>query len=72
VLGLTSRSRLQGCTGQHDGTCTGVLARSDTRPDELVMRLVCESCNEVVSVLGSLEHTVSPVLQAHTQISHVA
>lgn len=36
------------------------------------MRLVCESCNEVVSVLGRLEHTVSPVLTPEPQISNLA
>lgn len=61
------------CATQHDGTCTGVLARSESQPDALVMSLVCESCNEVVSVLGSLEHTFSPVLtHPQAQTSKVA
>lgn len=61
------------CTGHHDGTCTGILSRSESQPNALVMSLVCESCNEVVSVLGSLEHTVSPMLTSQpAQMSKVA
>jgi hypothetical protein len=60
------------CTGHHDGTCTGTLSRSESQPDALIMSLVCERCNQVVSVLGSLEHTVSPLLASQpAQIGRV-
>lgn len=39
-----------------------MLARSETEPSRLVMSLVCERCNEVVCVIGSIEHTIAPVL----------
>lgn len=50
------------CEDDHDGTCTGMLALSETEPDHLVMSIVCERCHEVVSVIGSIEHTIAPVL----------
>lgn len=50
------------CADDHNGTCTGMLARSETEPGRLVMSLVCERCHEVVCVIGSIEHTVAPVL----------
>lgn len=50
------------CTDHHDGTCSGVLARSQTEPGRLVMSLVCESCSQVVKALGTIEHTFAPLL----------
>jgi hypothetical protein len=46
----------------HDGTCTGILSRSKAQEGHLSMTLVCESCSEVVRELGSVEHTLNPVL----------
>jgi hypothetical protein len=51
------------CTDHHDGTCTGILSRSKTQADHLTMTLVCESCNEVIRTLGSVEYTLNPVLR---------
>jgi hypothetical protein len=50
------------CTDHHDGTCTGIMSRSKTKSGHLTMTLVCETCNEVVKALGSVEHTFNPVL----------
>jgi hypothetical protein len=55
------------CVNDHDGTCTAVLSRSKTQPDRLVAKLVCESCDEVVKILGFVEHTLGSV---PTLISH--
>jgi hypothetical protein len=49
------------CANDHDGTCTAILSRSRTQPDWLVARLVCESCDEVVKILGFVEHTLGSV-----------
>jgi hypothetical protein len=50
------------CTDHHDGTCTGILSRSKTQAGHLTMKLICESCNEVIRTLGSVEYTLNPVL----------
>ena len=49
------------CANDHDGTCTAILSRSKTQSDRLVAKLVCESCDEVVKILGFVEHTLGPV-----------
>jgi len=46
------------CTDDHNATCTAVLSRSTTNPDRLVASLVCERCDEVVKVLGFVDHTL--------------
>ena len=55
------------CANDHDGTCTAILSRSETRSDQLTASLVCESCGEVVKILGVVEHTLGsrPTLMAH-------
>ncbi len=55
------------CANDHDGTCTAVLSRSKTQPNRLVAKLVCESCEEVVKILGFVEHTLGsvPTLMPH-------
>ena len=55
------------CANDHDGTCTAILSRSETQPDRLVAKLVCESCDEVVRILGFVEHTLGsmPTLMSH-------
>jgi hypothetical protein len=52
------------CATNHDGTCAAVLSRSKTQPAGFEAKLVCDSCNEVVKVVGFVEHTVNPVLAA--------
>jgi len=49
------------CANDHDGTCTAMLSRSKTQPNRLVAKLVCESCDEVVKILGFVEHTLGSV-----------
>jgi hypothetical protein len=49
------------CANDHDGTCTAMLSRSKTQPNRLVAKLVCESCDEVVKILGVVEHTLGSV-----------
>jgi hypothetical protein len=49
------------CANDHDGTCTVILSRSQTQSDRLVAKLVCESCDEVVEILGFVEHTLGSV-----------
>jgi len=55
------------CANDHDGTCTAVLSHSETQPDRLMAKLVCESCEEVVKILGFVEHTLGsvPTLMSH-------
>ena len=56
------------CTNDHNGTCTAVLSRNETQPDRLLTAsLVCESCGEVVKILGFVEHTLgrAPTLMSH-------
>lgn len=55
------------CANDHDGTCTAILSRSKTQSDRLVAKLVCESCDEVVKILGFVEHTLDAV---STLMSH--
>jgi len=55
------------CANDHYGTCTAILSRSKTQSDRLVAKLVCESCDEVVKVLGSAEYTLGSV---PTFVSH--
>jgi hypothetical protein len=50
------------CPTDHDATCTAVLTQSKTGPRGLVASLVCESCNQVIKVIGFVEHTVEPVI----------
>jgi hypothetical protein len=52
------------CNNHHDGTCTAVLTRSEIQPNQLVMMLVCESCDEIVKVMGSFEHAFKPLIEA--------
>lgn len=55
------------CANDHDGACTAMLSRSKTHPNQLVATLVCESCDEVVKILGFVEHTIGsmPTLISH-------
>jgi hypothetical protein len=53
--------RLIGRTLDRDLPVTAILSRSKTQPDRLVAKLVCESCDEVVKILGFVEHTLGPV-----------
>jgi hypothetical protein len=55
------------CANDHDGTCTAILSRSKTQSDRLVAKLVCESCDEVVKILGFVEHMLGsvPTLMSH-------
>jgi len=46
------------CANDHDGTCTAILSRGNTESDRLMASLVCESCGEVVKILGFVEHTL--------------
>jgi len=55
------------CANDHDGTCTAILSRSKTQSDRLVAKLVCESCDEVVKILGFVEHTLGSM---STLMSH--
>jgi hypothetical protein len=54
------------CTDNHNGTCAAILSRSKTQPGGFVAELVCDSCNEVVRVIGFVEHTINPALVAST------
>jgi hypothetical protein len=49
------------CTNDHNGTCTAILSRSLGHPDRFVASLVCESCKEVVKIIGFVEHTLGSV-----------
>jgi hypothetical protein len=49
------------CANDHYGTCTAILSRGKTQSDRLVAKLVCESCEEVVKVLGFFEYTLGSV-----------
>ncbi len=46
------------CANDHDGTCTAILSRGNAESDQLTASLVCESCGEVVKILGFVEHTL--------------
>jgi hypothetical protein len=50
------------CTNDHDATCTAFLSRSDDQPEHLVASLRCETCDQVVKVIGVVEHTFAPLL----------
>lgn len=50
------------CPTNHNATCTAVLSHAEDRPGGLIARLVCESCNEVLQVIGFVEHHLEPIL----------
>jgi hypothetical protein len=52
------------CAHNHNGTCAAVLSRSATQPELFEAKLVCDSCDAVVRVIGVVEHTIAPVLVA--------
>lgn len=54
------------CAHNHNGTCAAVLSRSATQPELFEAKLVCDSCDTVVRVIGFVEHTITPVLVATT------
>ncbi len=52
------------CAHNHDGTCAAVLSRSATQPELFEARLVCDSCDAVVRIIGFVEHAIAPALEA--------